>query len=719
MLDNTAAGAQAQTAAPEPKGMSDDQFKALVGNEIRDALTYIDSEIAPERTLNYQYFMGEMDDVPNIEGRSSVVIRIVADYIGFILPSLLRTMIAGRKIIEYPAKGTQDEAAAKAATDYVNDIVLRIDNHIEQQSYGWGFDALVNKVGVLKVWWEEEKETKDYDLPNLGEMQLTMAVIQAEQQGLEIAAHEQDPATGMHRVVLRKTTDRSHVKFEVLPPEEFVISRDARTLETARLKSHRTYKYVGELISEGYDAEQVERLPSYTSGTFNGEAQNRQPGQTGFPVSNSGDPMLKKVAVHSGTILCDKDGTGLKEWYFVAGGWASQIEILEVKEFEDECYFCDFCPIPLPHLFFGRCPADDLIEIQRVQTVLARQTLDNIYLTNAPQQEVLVNNIVGQRIEYVQNKSPGGIIPVTALGTVQNVTVDFVAGASLELMQYWDAQAENRTGAGRNTLGLDPNVLQNQSATAAQLQDNASKLKLETIARIWATGGMRKLGRAILRILKRRQDFARIVKMNGTETPVDPRAWAELEDWDVTVNTGLGTGDRGRDLSVIGNIIAQQKEILLQLGPSNPLVTLPQFSQALMDAAEVAGVQHGDKYFTALPHDWQPPQQPPKEDPEVIKVKGQLAIQAQQAQFDREQKTLEAQHAWKLEQQAAENKAEIEVIQMNADIAAKERAEQAETRRMAIEHAQKLEFMREEFDLEQEIILKKNSKPAKAQPVVQ
>lgn len=618
MLDNQGVGVEGteyeqpdDTAAP--KGMTDEQFKNLVGNEIRDALTYIDGEISPERQLNYEYFLGNMIDVPSIEGRSSVVVRVVADYVGFILPSLLRTMIAGRKIVEYPAKGVQDEAAAKAATDYVNDVVLRVDNRIEQQAYGWGFDGLVNKVGVLKVWWEEKKDTKDFVLRDLDPMQFVVAVGQIEQQGLEIVAHEQDPMSGLQTIVARQTTDNSYVRFEVLPPEEFVISRDARSLETARLKSHRSYKYVGELIAEGYDPEQVERLPSYSTSNTNAEALVRQPGQIDYG-SNLGanDPMLKKVAVHSGTVLCDKDGTGLKEWYFVAGGWAQNIEILEAKEFEDECYFCDFCPIPLPHLFFGRCPADDLIEIQRVQTVLARQTMDNIYLTNTPQQEVVVNQIVGQRIEYVQNKSPGGIIPVTAVGTVNNVTVPFMAGSSLELMQYWDAQAENRTGASRNTMGLDPNVLQNKSATAAMLQDSASKLKMETMARTWAAGGMRKLGTAILRILKRRQDFARIVKMNGTEAPVDPRQWAEMEDWDVTVNTGLGTGDRSRDVQALGLVIGKMEQVFQQYGPNNPVVTAPMIASAYAELAESLGLTNTDKYFKQLPLDWAPPPSPPE-----------------------------------------------------------------------------------------------------------
>lgn len=615
--------------------MSEEAFRGLVGAEIRDALTYIDSDVAPKRQINYQYFMGDMPDVPSVPGRSAVVVRVVADYIDFILPSLLRTMIAGKKVIEYISKGTQDEEAAKQATDFVNETVLRLDNHIENTSYGWGFDGLVNKVGILKVWWEEEKETEDFnvqvpfDPQGLG---LTMAVQQAQSQGLEITGHAQDPQTGAHHLQLRKTTDKSHVKFDVIPPEEFVCSRDARTLETSRLLSHRSYKYVGDLIEQGYDRDVVMRLPTYQDSiSTNSEAQTRQPGVIVYATPQSGDPMLKKVAVHEGTVLCNKDGTGLKRWYFVAGGWGSHIEILECKPFEDEFYFCDFCPIPVPHLFFGRCPADDLIEIQKIQTVLARQVQDSAYLSLAPQREVIVNNIVGGRIEYVQNMSPGAIIPVSA-PAVNNIEMPFVGEQVLPLMQYWDAQSENRTGTGRTQAGLDPEILQNQSATAASLQDSASKLKLETVARIWAAGGMRKLGRAILRILKRRMDFARMVKMNGVETQVDPRMWAELEDWDVAVNTGLGTGNREKDVAVMQAIVAKMEQILLQLGPDNPIVTVPMYCAALQDLAELSGAHTPSKYFNTLPRDWQPPPQPKQPDPkvQVAQIQAGATIEAAQ-----------------------------------------------------------------------------------------
>lgn len=624
-------------------GMSDDDIRTFISTEIRDALNYIDSEIAPSRELNYQYFLGEMPDVPHIEGRSSVVIRVIADYVGFILPSLLRTLISGRKIIDYVAKGIDDEDAAREATDYVNQTILRSDNNIESITQDWGFDGLVNKVGVVKAYWCEKKESEDFVISVRSQDEMLMAMLQLQQSGDQIEVTGFTEAPDSIQIGIRRTVDKSTVEMVVLPPEEFVISRDARSLETARLKSHRTFKYVGELIEEGYDPDVISRLPSFSEGQFNTEAQVRQPYVDAFTTPSS-DPMMRKVAVHYGVCMCDADGTGVKEWYFVAGGWEAGVEILTFKPFEDECYFADFCSVPLPHLFFGRCPADDLLEIQRVQTVLARQTMDNIYLTNAPQQEVVVNQLIGSDagMAYVTNKSPGGIIPVKAIGAVNNVTVPFMAGSSLELMRYWDMQAENRTGAGRNSLGLDPETLQNQSATAAKLADSASKLKMEMIARNWATGGFRKLGRGILRILKRHQNFARMVKVNGRMSQVDPRKWAEMEDWDVTVNTGLGTGNREKDFQLGGMIIAKMEQVLEKLGPNNPIVTLPMLSRAYVEMVDAAGFNNPDSYFKPLPMDWKPPPPqpqgpPPEVQTEIIKSQTTLQQQAMKnAQSDKE-----------------------------------------------------------------------------------
>lgn len=625
-------------ATPQP--MSDEQIKILVSTEIRDALNYIDSEIAPEREINYQYYLGEMPDVGQIDGRSGVVVRVIADYVGFMMPSLLRTVISGRKIIDYQAKGLNDQQAAEVATNYVNETVLRSDNNIENIAQGWCFDGLVNKVGVVKAYWCEKTEEENlvYTVRTQDELMRLMFQMQQSGDRVELTGFTEGPDA--IQVQIRKTVDTSRVELCVLPPEEFVISRDARSLEDARLKSHRTYKYVGELIAEGYDPGVIATLPSYSEGQWNAEAQIRQPMVEGFQTTYA-DPMMRKVAVHYGVLQCDADGRGIKPWYFVAGGWQNSIEVLEFKPFEDEFYFADFCSIPLPHLFFGRCPADDLIEIQRVQTVLARQTMDNIYLTNAPQQEVKISGLVGDDagMSYVMNKSPGGIIPVKEIGAVNSVTVPFMAASSLEIMKYWDMQAENRTGSGRNSVGLDPEVLQNQSATAARLQDSASKLKMETIARNWATNGWRKLGRGILRILKRHQNFARMVKLNGRMVQVDPRAWAELEDWDVTVNTGLGTGSKDRDLQISTMVIAKMEELLMKLGPNNPIVTLPMLADAYQRWVDTAGMNNPESYFKSLPPDWQPPPQQPAPPPEGVQkeqIKSMTTLQ--KAQMDNQTK---------------------------------------------------------------------------------
>jgi hypothetical protein len=184
-----------------------------------------------------------------------------------------------------------------------------------------------------------------------------------------------------------------------------------------------------------------------------------------------------------------------------------------------------------------------------------------------------------------------------------------------------------------------------------------------------------------------------------------------LEDWDVTVNTGLGTGNRERDLQMGTLVLGKMEEILQKLGMNNPIVSLPMYSQALVKMVETIGFENGEQYFKPIPADWQPPPQEEKEDPEMVKIKGQLAIQAQQAQFDREQKREDAQLQAILEQQSAKNKADIERIQAEADIATKERVAMIELGLKRAEHEQKIDLAEREADLAEKIRLKQATKP--------
>ncbi len=582
--------------AGNSKGMSTEQLERLLAAEIEEALSFIHASdlIAAQRERNYDYYRGVMDDVPAAKGRSRVTDRTLATYINMMLPSLLRVFTAGKTIAAYEPTGLEDEVLAKLVTRYVNDVVFRKDNRGEIILYQWAFDALVQKVGVLKAWWQQGQEVREETFTGLNDDEFALFVQGVEAQGHDIAAHTAHKDSGLHDVTVKRKTNTSKVRIENVPPEEFVINRDARTLEDATLVSHRTYRRAGELIAEGYPQSLIDELPSYTEPRYV-RAADYDERWRGPAQSSPIDPMMREIAVHEGIVRCDYDGEGVRDWFFVAAGGEGKVKVLKMEPYDYQIIFADFCPNPLPHIFWGRCPADDLAEIQKVNTVLVRQMLDNLYLSNTPQREVVQDLIV--KPDQLMNMAPGAPILVKGPGAIREISVPFTAEAALTALQYFDTVAEARTGVGKQAAGLSPETLNNQSATAAQLAYSASMGKVEMIARIWAHGGLRKLFRGILNILVRYQDFERLVRLDGRAQGIDPRAWAAFSDLDAVVNTGLGTGARERDMAFLTTVIAEQKEIMEKLGPNNPIVGFKQYVTALHKAAEAAGIANPQEFF--------------------------------------------------------------------------------------------------------------------------
>ncbi len=678
-------------AAQPAKGMSQEQLERLLATEISEALAFIHSSdlIASQRERNYDYYRGLMDDMPAAKGRSRVTDRTVSTYINMMLPGLLRVFTAGKTIAEYEPTGMEDEALAKVVTRYVNDVVFRKDNRGEIILYQWAFDALVQKVGVLKAWWQEGFETKEETFTALTDEEFTLLVQAVESRGEEVVAHTAHQADVVtHDVTVRRKINTSKVCIENVPPEEFVINRDARTLEDATLVSHRTYRRAGDLIDQGYGQALIDELPSYSEPRYaRGSDDERWRGPS---PSHPIDPMMREIAVHEGIVRCDYDGEGVREWYFAAAGGEGKVRVLKMEPYDHQVVFADFCPNPLPHIFWGRCPADDLAEIQKVNTVLVRQMLDNLYLSNTPQREVVQDLIV--KPDQLMNMAPGAPILVKAAGAIREISVPFTAQAALTALQYFDAVAEARTGVSKQGAGLEPNTLSNQSATSAQLAYAASLGKLEMVARIWAHGGMRKLFRGILNILVRYQDFQRLVRMDGRGQAIDPRAWAAFSDMDAVVNTGLGTGARERDMAFLNMVITEQKQIMQTMGPMNPIVGPKQYVTALHKAAEAAGIANPQTFFRD-PGDWtpQPPPPPPRpQGPPMPSPDSSLManVERQKLQQKNAESAAQMQSQERIALQQIASSERIAMAQMKAGLQAKASDAQLGAARLELDRAQ-------------------------------
>lgn len=617
--------------------MTPEDMERLVSIELvagRELVYGVDA-IAAERDRNYDYYRGIMGDLPAAPGRSRVVELTVANYIGLMKPNLLRIFTSGRNVAEYVSPKPEMQPMVKLITRFINDVVFRKDNRGELLLNDWAEDALVQKVGVAMWWWEERFEARDEVIEGLSDDQMLLLATQVAANGAEIVEHSeaevlaQTPkgamASRVHSVKIRTRINKSKCCIDVIPPEEFCISRDARSLEDAVFKGHRTGVLVGDLIRAGYDPDVVNSLPTYSVTYSEGLQKYNQDLMTNKTNADQADPMLRKVTVIRAIVHCDYDGTGLKDWYVVMGGDDNAPKTLEIAPYNSQIGFADFCPEPMPHTFYGRCPADRLANIQKISTVLVRQMNDNLFLSNTPQREVVMDWIV--KPDQLMNLAPGAPILVKQPNAIREVAIPFVADKALVAMQYYDGQAEMASGVSKMSAGLDPDVLQNQSATAAMNQQSAMMGRIEMVARIWAQGGMRKLFRGVFKCIKAYQDFARVVQIDGQPQTIDPRAWEGLDDLDVNINTGLGTGNRAQEFGMLSALKQMQDEIIAQLGPNNPVVTPSMAVKMRQMIAQAGGVSYPENIFRDPGEEFQvPPPAPPQPSPDTI-VNSQTLMQ--------------------------------------------------------------------------------------------
>src|SRR6185437_14497819 len=129
-------------------------------------------------------------DMPAQDGRSRAVSTDVADTIEGLMPSLMDIFAGSDEVVRFEPVGPEDEAAAAQETDYVNHVFMQ-QNAGFMILYGFIKDALLSKVGIAKVWWEEREEESRETYNDLSDDQFALlAQAVAESEGaMKIVAH--------------------------------------------------------------------------------------------------------------------------------------------------------------------------------------------------------------------------------------------------------------------------------------------------------------------------------------------------------------------------------------------------------------------------------------------------------------------------------------------------------------------------------------------------
>lgn len=553
-------------------------------------------------------------------GSSQVVSRTTAETIDYMVPSILRTIVSGERVVEFVHRDTD---RAHEATETI--MYLLMD---EQDGYmilhDWMKSGLLEKNAVAMTYHEEGR-------PKRRLMQgVSGAALQLiEQDGFQIVEAEQTGEDESGPIFTIAAIEQRPMKFcdAAVPNEEFYCSPDARTLTEAAMKGRRVRKTLSDLVAMGFDRDEVETISSdshYTDSVAQARNQDR------FDGSATRSGMARTVWWHEEYVTFDANDDGIAETLYVQR--SADFKVFAVDELDDEDGhpFEDWCPYPMPHRRVGQSLADKVMDLERIETIVLRQTLDGVYIGNNPSTYIHEDSIGENTIEDLLTVRAGRVVRWKGANPPVERGGSFDPGVGLTMMDRIERMRETRTGITRLNMGLDEDTLNQTAKGQGQLIARGEQQE-EYVARNFANA-FAKLITKKARLLQR-YGKPIWVPIDGKYKQVDPRQWPE--DMIARARMGLGTVNKDQRIAYRREVIGMQAQALdAGLG----IVDEDKFFNSAKGFINEVDLGDVTEFFNEPPKDEQgnPLPKPERPDPEMMKAQADAQLQQQKQQFDQQ-----------------------------------------------------------------------------------
>jgi len=577
------------------------EIVSILDRELRASSGYIGGEIVSRRKKSLEFYLGKPFGNEQ-EGRSQVVSTDVSDTVESLMPSLMRIFTAGDRVFECEPVGSEDEQVAAQATDYLNYIFYKENNGFTAL-YAAFKDALIQKNGILKVYWDDSEKTTREEYKKLTEDEFNILVADDEVKVSEHTEYKEDikDEDGItldelvyHDCVVHKTISYGKVKIDPVPPEEFLIERRAKSIEDANFIAHKTTMTRTELIEMGYDADVIATLPVGDTNFYSEDKHVRFEDTDFSAPQDRGDKTTDNILIHECYARIDVDGDGKSELVKVCLAGDSNYKVLGMDEI-DTMPFISLTPIMMPHRFYGRSVSELVEDIQLVKSTVMRQMLDNMYLTNNNRIAVQDGQVA---MDDLLTNRPGGIVRTKQPpnNVIMPLQAQPITDQASTMLGYLDSIKEQRTGVSRQSQGLSPDSLNSKTATGMNQVLTQSQMRMELIARIFAETGMKDLGKKLFELVCKYQQKEKMIKIRGKFIAMKPYEWRDRVN--ISVSVGLGTGSKEQQLILLNSILQRQMEALnLQQNIHGPVVNLKNIYHTLRKLVENAGLGSVDPYF--------------------------------------------------------------------------------------------------------------------------
>ena len=644
-----------------PDEMDEEEFEGYVARMLEDSIQYCD-ELSTDRVTASKYYSGHLPEQED-EGRSGATSYDTRDTINAILPSLMRVFFGANKIMQFTPKGPEDVPMAEQASDFVNHLILEKQPDFFKTMMSVFKDALIRRVGVLKFWHEETEKVTSSRFSGLDEQQ---AQILAGDDDVESVEMEESGQTTegipLFNVTLTRRVKEGNIKIEALPPEEFLISRTAKSIETADIVAHRSYKTISDLVSLGYDRDEIEEHAGTDESFSNNEEFYNRHADNATRHQGNMEPASRRVLYCEAFCRVDKNQDSYSELLRVCtiGNAHNVVNVMPC----DQIPFVCLTPDPTPHSWDGASITDIVADIQRIKSAILRNVMDSLVMSVSPRMLVTEGQV---NMKDVLNTEVGAIIRTKNPAAVSQLSMPFVGQGALPILGMLDEIKASRTGITKVSQGLDVESLTSTAKVGIDAGVKAAQAHIELIARIFAETGLKPLYKGILKLVCQHQDREKMVRLRNDWVPIDPRYWDS--DMDVSVDIPLGGGSDIEKMQFLENIAQKQDTLLQQLGPENPIVTLKQYHLTLSKIVALAGFKDPSMFF-GDPEKYQAPEpQPPQPTPEeqYIQIQGQKA--QSDAQNDMGKLELEREKMIRLddrEKDRNETQAQLSIMDMEA-----------------------------------------------------
>jgi len=465
-------------------------------------------------------------------------------------------------------------AAAKDASAIVNYCLFKKNNGWELLQQ-WIKAALLWKNSVCRWTYIEDKKHEFEEYEKISQAKLDELL---SDENTEIVGELQfendfapaDPLTSMQpqaelmyiNVRLKKTIDRSRVKLELVPPENFRISREATSIEESSFVGIQTEMTRSELRKhypeETADITEWDELGDDSwagSLKYSQEIAARKEitGQeyiSGSMVEND-IPLEanRSVVVTESWLNVDRDGDGIAELkHIITVG-----DYILYEEDIDSIPLASITPIDIPFEFYGLSMADFTRSSTLASTAIMRGFVENTYLTNYSP-KLADPNVVD--FSALQNMKPKQIIPTNGspVNAVQQMQPETISTGTVPLLEYLQTIKEQATGMSKAAQGLNDTlyISGNSEQKLAAVQSAAQK-RIQHIARRFAETGFKKLVAGIYETMRKNVKGKMMYNLEGVYGTVNMDSLPSNMDVEILLDIGENSNaNQIQKLSKIG-----------------------------------------------------------------------------------------------------------------------------------------------------------------------